>query len=220
MITDVIREDSGHVVQALGDTLAPLRGAHVLVSGAGGFLGGLFLDALDAFNHANADAPCRVTALENYRVALPERLAHLRDRSEFAILRADVRKPVAVDQPDYILHLAGMGSPTVYRPRPVETIDTNVNGTWRMLDLARAGARSMVAMSSSEVYGDPTVVPTPEDYHGNLSFTGPRACYDESKRLCETLSVSYFREYSTPVKIVTIAVARPQFVKLAVVSRA
>jgi UDP-glucuronate decarboxylase len=98
-----------------------------------------------------------------------------------------------------------MASPVYYRPRPLETIDANVNGTWRMLDLAEAhGAKGVLFFSSSEIYGDPDpkFIPTPEHYRGNVSCTGPRACYDESKRLGETLCISFWAQRKVPSKIV------------------
>jgi dTDP-glucose 4,6-dehydratase/UDP-glucuronate decarboxylase len=102
------------------------------------------------------------------------------------------------------VHGASIASPVFYRRFPLETIDVNVTGTRLMLDLARNGARGLLYISSSETYGDPdpTSIPTPETYWGNVSFTGPRACYDESKRLAETICATYHRLYGTPVKIV------------------
>ena len=97
---------------------------------------------------------------------------------------------------DWIIHCASMASPIYYRPRPLETIDANVNGTWRMLDLAEAhGAKGILFFSSSEIYGDPDpqFIPTPERYRGYVSCTGPRACLDKSKRLGETLCITFGR---------------------------
>jgi UDP-glucuronate decarboxylase len=106
---------------------------------------------------------------------------------------------------DVVVHAASIASPTWYRERPLETIDVNVTGTRRMLDLARdKEASRFVLFSSSEIYGDPPPdrVPTTEDYWGNVSCTGPRACYDESKRLGETLATTYHRLHGLPVTIV------------------
>ncbi len=93
----------------------------------------------------------------------------------------------------------------VYRQFPIETIDANVGGTRHMLDLAREkNARGVIVMSTSEIYGDPfpEFIPTPEDYRGNVSCTGPRACYDEGKRMAETLAMTWHRLYGTPVKMI------------------
>jgi dTDP-glucose 4,6-dehydratase/UDP-glucuronate decarboxylase len=105
---------------------------------------------------------------------------------------------------DWIIHGASIASPPVYRRLPLETIDVNVNGTRHMLDLLRRDGRGMLLMSTSEIYGDPDPghIPTAEDYRGFVSCTGPRACYDESKRLAETLAMTYYRLYGSPVKII------------------
>jgi dTDP-glucose 4,6-dehydratase/UDP-glucuronate decarboxylase len=105
---------------------------------------------------------------------------------------------------DWIIHGASIASPPVYRQYPLETIDVNVNGTRHMLDLLRRGGSGMLLLSSSEIYGDPDPahIPTAEDYRGLVSCTGPRACYDESKRLAETLAMTYYRLHSSPVKII------------------
>lgn len=150
--------------------------------------------------------PCRVLAVDNLRTGVPERLAHLQGSKEFRFLQHDVSVPLELDQPvDWIIHGASIASPTVYRRYPLETIDANVAGTRHMLELARQKrTRGMLYLSTSEIYGDPdpAFIPTPEEYRGNVSCTGPRACYDESKRLAETLCVIYAQLYGTPVKIV------------------
>jgi dTDP-glucose 4,6-dehydratase/UDP-glucuronate decarboxylase len=203
MITDIIREDARGVVARLDRMLDPLAGSTLVITGAAGFLGGFFLDVFDAFNEAHPDRPVRVIALDSFLVGAPRRLAHLAGRPWLSCRATDIAKPVALEPaPDWIIHLASIGSPTAYRAHPLAVIAANVQGTWNMLDLAHRGARGMLAFSSSEVYGDPAVVPTPESYHGNVSFTGPRACYDESKRMAETLCATYFRLHRTPVRVV------------------
>lgn len=201
MITEVIRNDAQETVLALAETLHPLGGASVLVTGASGFLGSFFLDVLAAFNQMGR--PCRLIAADNRPGGLPPRLAHLAGRDDFTYVARDVAAGGDWDGvPDYIIHCAGIASPIHYRSFPLETIAVNVDGTRNMLELARKGTRSMLSFSSSEIYGDPAIVPTPEDYRGFVSCTGPRACYDESKRMNETLCVTYFRQFGTPVKII------------------
>lgn len=204
MITDIIREDARKVVDNLGRALEPLAGSNVLVTGAAGFLGSFFLDVLDAFNQRHADNPARVTALDTFMVGPPERISHLLGRPWMSLRTADVSEPqeIAGDF-QWIIHCASIGSPPIYRANPLKVIAANVTGTWNLLEAARrTGARGMLNFSSSEVYGDPAVVPTPEGYNGNVSFTGPRACYDESKRLGETLCTTYFRLHKMPVKVI------------------
>jgi len=124
----------------------------------------------------------------------------------YRFLLQDVSKPFPVEEkPDYILHAAGIASPMYYRRFPLETIDVATLGTRSMLDLARKSkSQGLVYFSSSEIYGDPDPahVPTSEDYNGNVSSIGPRACYDESKRLGETLCAVYHQQFATRVMIV------------------
>ncbi len=206
VVTSVIREDAAHVVRDLTPELDAFAGTTVVVTGAGGFLGATLLDVLAAFNAAHPGRPCRVLALDNFQTGLPDRVRHLARDPHVTFVTHDVTRPW--DPPggvDWVVHAASIASPSVYRRFPLETIDVNVNGTWRCLELARtAGARGMLYLSSSEIYGDPVpdAIPTAEDYRGNVSCTGPRACYDESKRLGETLCATYARRYGTPVKIV------------------
>lgn len=203
MITDVIRDDARTVVEHLGRLLDPLCGSTVLVTGAAGFLGSYFLDVLDAFNEAHPGRPCRVLALDTFLVGPPERINHLLGKPWIACRSHDISKPYDFDvTPDWIIHCASIGSPAIYRANPLAVIGANVLGTWNMLELTRKGARGLLAFSSSEIYGDPQVIPTPEDYRGWVSCTGPRACYDESKRMAETLASTYFRLHRTPVKTI------------------
>lgn len=203
-VSDVILEDARLVAENHAARLRPLAGSTVLLTGAGGFLGSYLLDVLLALGRESG-RPCRVIAVDNFQVGLPDRVAHLENEPRVEFLTHDVTQPLSLDGGvDWIVHAASIASPTFYRRLPLETIDVNVNGTWRMLELARAGVRGMLSISSSEVYGDPVpeAIPTPETYMGNVSSIGPRACYDESKRLGETLCTTYFRRFGTPVKIV------------------
>jgi UDP-glucuronate decarboxylase len=205
VVTSVIREDARRVADDLRRELAPLGGTTLLVTGAGGFLGSFLLDVLAALADEGAGSRCHVVAVDNFQVGMPTRVRDLVGRPGFEFLTHDITKPLTPSRPvDWIIHAASIASPTFYRRFPLETIDVNVNGTWRMLELARGGVRGMLSLSSSEIYGDPPAeaIPTPEEYRGNVSSTGPRACYDESKRLGETLCTAYFRAYGTPVKVV------------------
>jgi dTDP-glucose 4,6-dehydratase/UDP-glucuronate decarboxylase len=203
-VSAVIREDAAVVVDELEAELAALGDTSLLLTGAGGFLGSYLLDVLAAFNRRSA-RPCRVIAVDNFQTGLPARLGHLAGEAHVELRTHDVTRPLPLDpSPAWILHAASIASPTFYRRFPLETIDVNVTGTRQCLDLARRGARSVLYLSTSEIYGDPSPdrIPTAEDYRGNVSCTGPRACYDESKRLAETLCTTYHRLYGTPVKIV------------------
>lgn len=111
----------------------------------------------------------------------------------------DSEKVDTIEQCSFIIHAAGNASPRVYQSRPFETIDVTVNGTRNLLNLAEINKARMVFLSSSEIYGDPSVVPTPEWYKGNVDCRGPRACYDESKRLAETMCQLFYEMYDCHV---------------------
>jgi nucleoside-diphosphate-sugar epimerase len=158
--------------------------------------------------------PIHVTVVDNYKRGAPEWLIGLRGSRNFTLVEHDIAKPLprGLRASHYIIHAAGIASPTYYRQYPIETMDTNINGLRHLLDHGLARTRSsdplkgLLFYSSSEIYGDPLPgkIPTPEDYRGNVSCTGPRACYDESKRYGETLCVNFARQYGLPV-----TVARP-----------
>lgn len=205
MLTQIIREDTAAIVRDLAVELQPFAGSTVVVSGATGFLGSYFLDVFRAFNEAHPRTPVKVVALDNGRVGLPARVSHLAADPHFSFRQVDISQPLAVEAADYIIHCAGIGSPKFYRAFPLETIAVNMDGTRNLLDLAaRLNSRSMISYSSSEVYGDPdpSFIPTPESYRGNVACIGPRACYDESKRLGETLCMAYHKVKGVHVKVI------------------
>ncbi len=202
----IVAEDVERLLRDLRSVLPQFDGTTALITGASGFLMSYIVETLLAWNRAGASKPCRVIALDNFKTGLPERLAHYEGAPDLVFLKHDIVEPLSIDEPvHWIVHGASIASPMVYRQFPVETIDANVNGTRHMLDLARAkDVRGIIVMSTSEIYGDPTpdFIPTPEDYRGNVSCTGPRACYDEGKRMAETLAMTWSRLHGTPVKII------------------
>jgi UDP-glucuronate decarboxylase len=201
----VISEDLAAVVEAASSAVTRLSGAKVLIAGAAGFLPSYVVDAVAFANERSGSSPCHLICVDNFKTGVPERLSHLEGRSDVSFIKHDITKPLTAIEPDYILHGASIASPTWYRQFPLETVDINVTGTRLLLELARSvGAQGFLYLSSSEIYGDPPPdrVPTTEDYWGHVSSLGPRACYDESKRLAETLCMIYFRSFGLPVKIV------------------
>jgi UDP-glucuronate decarboxylase len=204
LTTSVIREDAERIVAEMRHELAALDGATLLVTGASGFLCSHFLETMAVFNET-ARPGCRVLGVDNFKTGLPERLAWVAGRRDMELRPCDVSAGFEPGEPvDFIIHGAGIASPPVYRRFPLETIDVNVNGARHMLELLRRRGRGMLLLSSSEIYGDPDAahIPTAEDFRGYVSSTGPRACYDESKRLGETLAMTYYRLYGAPVKII------------------
>jgi dTDP-glucose 4,6-dehydratase/UDP-glucuronate decarboxylase len=204
--SSIVAEDVARLTRDLKDVLPRFDGATVLITGASGFLMSYIVETLLGWNRNGATKPCKVIALDNFKTGLPERLAHYDGASDLQFLKHDIALPLTIADPiHYIVHGASIASPMVYRQFPIETIDANVGGTRHMLDLARdKKVRAIIVMSTSEIYGDPfpEFIPTPEDYRGNVSCTGPRACYDEGKRMAETLAMTWFRLYDTPIKLI------------------
>ncbi|MGH9638613.1 MAG: NAD-dependent epimerase/dehydratase family protein [Bryobacteraceae bacterium] len=205
-LNPIIEADAAAICQELSGTLTALSGTTLLVTGGSGFLCSYLLETAAYLNDHFLAEPCRVISIDNLRSGLAQRTAHLAERPEFRFVQHDVSQPLALGEPvDWIVHGAGIGSPTFYRRYPLETIDVNASGTRHMLDLARqTNARSLLYISTSEIYGDPDAahIPTREDYRGNVSCTGPRACYDESKRMAETLCWVYHELHRVPVKAI------------------
>jgi nucleoside-diphosphate-sugar epimerase len=203
---DIVGEDVQDICERVGESLKRLEGATLLVAGGGGFLASYLLDAVIYANNNLLDEPCRLIALDNFVTGHPQRLAHLLGRPDFTFIRCDLTQPLDLNEPiDFVIHAASIASPKVYRKYPLETVEVNVAGTRNLLELARrAKVKSLLYLSSSEVYGDPPddAIPTPETYRGNVSTIGPRACYDESKRLAESLGWIYWHQFDVPVKTV------------------
>lgn len=203
-LTTVIRRDVESVGRALGPVARDLAGTTLLVAGGGGFLCSYFLDVVAWLNDAGLRRPCRVICVDNFRTGMRGRLGHLLERADFRFLEHDITAPLLLDETvDWVIHGASIASPVYYRRFPLETIAVNVEGTRQLLEFARRShVRSLLYLSSSEIYGDPDreAIPTPETYLGRVSCTGPRAPYDESKRLAETLCGVYYRREGVPVK--------------------
>ena len=207
---DVVDADLAALRAALSSELARLAGKHVLIVGGAGFLGYYLVLTLTSANRVGAVQPkIRVTVWDSYARGLPAWLAELEGEPELSLEQRSVTDPIGpeVGDFDYIVHAASIASPTYYKRHPIETMDANVNGLRNLLEYARRQAdrsrplSGFLFFSSSEIYGDPPAdaIPTPETYRGNVSCTGPRACYDESKRFGETLCVNFAQVHGVPV---------------------
>lgn len=201
----IVQSDCRMIADRLGGHEATLAGKTIVVSGGCGFLGRYIVGGLLALNKKFKD-PLKIIALDTYITSLKSNFIFDETDPYFEIREFDVRNAVPDDiQADYIIHAAGLASPFYYRKYPMETIEVAVQGTKNFLEYARKHpVQSILFFSSSEIYGDPPpqLIPTPETYWGNISCLGPRACYDESKRLGETLCSVYAQQYGVPVKIV------------------
>ncbi len=198
-----LERDSLEVIERLGDRNQRFSGATVLLTGAAGFLGTQLTHYFVQLNRLKAvDRPCRLVALDSLARGAPAWLAELGD--ELELVHADIVKERSFPHADYIIHAASIASPIFYRKHPIETMDANVQGLRNLLDHAALDKPiSFLFFSSSEIYGDPdpAFIPTPETYWGHVSCTGPRACYDESKRYGETLCVNFHAHRGVPVKM-------------------
>ena len=167
-----------------------------LVTGGAGFVGSHLIDKLMSFGD-------EVICLDNYFTGRKLNLIQWHDHPRFELIRHDVTKPIDLEV-DRIFHLACPASPVHYQHNPVKTAKTCFLGTYNMLGLAkRVNARLLLA-STSEVYGDPDVHPQPETYRGNVNSHGIRSCYDEGKRIAETLCFDYERMNGTEVRVARI----------------
>jgi UDP-glucuronate decarboxylase len=200
----IVRRDTEAIVHGIGDDAHLLSGKTVLLSGGAGFLGKHFLRVFKRLNDTILERPVRVISVDNFITGDPSTSNHDENIVE---VWADVTYPLPVREDiHYIMHAAGLASPVYYMKYPLETIESAVSGIKNLLDLGRQNPQlaGFLFFSSSEIYGDPDprFVPTPETYHGHVSSVGPRACYDESKRLAETVATIYHQKYDLPVTIV------------------
>jgi UDP-glucuronate decarboxylase len=211
-LEQLLDEDLEQICTQLSEEFRQMSGARLLITGAGGFLGYYLVQGVLHWNRRHAgDGKISVVVYDNYMRGVPGWLEGLRGEALLKLVRHDMIEPLPRDMGDfdYIIHAAGIASPMYYRAHPLKCIDANINGLRNLLDyaLARREAgkplKGMLFYSSSEIYGDPSaeMIPTPETYRGNVSCTGPRACYDESKRFGETLCVTFARQYGLPVTI-------------------
>ncbi|MBO6757226.1 MAG: SDR family oxidoreductase [Roseibium sp.] len=168
----------------------------ILVTGGAGFLGSHLSDRLIAQGH-------EVLCVDNLFTGTKRNIDHLHRHPRFDFMRHDICFPLYVEV-DEIYNLACPASPVHYQHDPVQTTKTSVLGAINMLGLAKRLKVPILQASTSEVYGDPTVHPQPEDYWGNVNPIGPRSCYDEGKRCAETLFFDYHREHGLQVKVARI----------------
>ncbi|MBE0669580.1 MAG: NAD-dependent epimerase/dehydratase family protein [Anaerolineales bacterium] len=209
---DVIERDLDHICGNLREEFTEMAGKCLLITGGAGFLGHYLVQAVLHWNEKyDRKRPVRLTVYDNFIRGVPSWLERIKGDKSLTLVRHDVTDPLPsnVGHFQYIVHAACIASPTYYRKVPIQTMDANVNGLRHFLDYCHArkeegrGVEGFLYYSTSEIYGDPTPenIPTPETYRGNVSCTGPRACYDESKRYGETLCVNFANHYDLPVKV-------------------
>jgi len=173
-----------------------LETKRILVTGGAGFIGSHLCDRLIDDGH-------ELICLDNFFTGRRENILHLLDNHRFELLRHDVIEPILLEV-DQIYNLACPASPIHYQYNPVKTVKTNVMGTLNMLGLAKRVRARILQASTSEVYGDPLEHPQTEKYWGNVNPIGLRSCYDEGKRVAETLMMDYHRQNRVDTRIARI----------------
>ncbi|KAJ8599952.1 hypothetical protein CTAYLR_002831 [Chrysophaeum taylorii] len=176
--------------------LPPNERLRILVTGGAGFVGSNLVDRLMTMGH-------EVTVLDNLFTGRKKNVAHWLGHPNFNFVIGDVVHPIMLEV-DQIYHLACPASPPHYQYNPIKTIKTSVEGTLNMLGLAKRVNARMLLASTSEIYGDPEIHPQVESYWGNVNTIGPRACYDEGKRVAETMMYSYQRQVGVDVRVARI----------------
>ena len=209
---DIVNKDLVYINDHLQEEFSQMEGKKLLITGGAGFLGYYLVNSI-LFRNSQLDLNRRIklTVYDNFIRGLPEWMKQLRSDANLTLVRHDIVHPLPRDMDDfqYIIHAASIASPIFYRKYPIETMDANVNGLRYLLEYCMRQknkgrpVEAFLFYSSSEVYGNPSPdnIPTPESYNGYVSSTGPRACYDESKRYGETLCVNFARQHNLPIKI-------------------
>lgn len=208
----VINKDLDYILSNLEEELDSLSGKKLLITGGAGFLGYYLVQSILYWNkRAEKAQSVQVTVYDNYVRGVPPWLIKLEEDENLTLVKHDITRPLPHDIGDfqYIIHAASIASPTYYRKNPIETMDANVNGLRYLLEYChkqkqeKKPIEGFLFFSTSEIYGNPSPenIPTPETYYGYVSCTGPRACYDESKRYGETLCVNFAKQHDLPIKV-------------------
>jgi len=169
----------------------------IIVTGGAGFIGSHLVDRLIELEHT-------VVCIDNLYTGRKSNNIQWIEHPNFQLIEHDIINPIEIDNVDQIFHLACPASPVHYQFDPVKTAKTNFLGTLNMLELANKSKARILLASTSEVYGDPLIHPQTEEYWGNVNCTGIRSCYDEGKRIAETLTFDYYRQFGVEVRVARI----------------
>jgi UDP-glucuronate decarboxylase len=195
-----ISEDVEEVVKEIESLKDKIEGRRFLVTGGAGFIGSWLCDVLYQLDG-------KIVCIDNFITGLKENIKHLLGKENFEIVNSDICDFQIEEKFDHIIHAASIASPSIYQKHPIKTLDANLIGTRKLLELSRKkDIKSFLFTSTSEVYGNvpPEMIPTPETYYGFVNSFGPRCMYDEGKRAAEAYCYSYFYEYKLPIRIARI----------------
>ena len=198
-----INNDIDEIITRTRDILDQLANKHIVLTGGRGFLGRYLTEIFFKYNEI-LDKPIKLTVIDNLSVSGKLGITWP-NYSNFKFIKADASKKIHLGKDvDFIVHAAGIASPYYYRSKPLETLDVAVNGLRNVLNSASENNAKIIFFSSSEIYGDPDpkFVPIKETYRGNVNTMGPRACYDEGKRLGETLCYIYKNSFNVDINII------------------
>jgi UDP-glucuronate decarboxylase len=186
---DTIRKNLGQI---------SFEDQRVLVTGGAGFLGSWICDTLLA-------SGAHVTCVDNFASGRKENIRHLMDHERFRFIEHDISEPLPVEtRLDYVFHMASRASPFEFEHYPIQILKANTTGILVALGIAKKHGARILYTSTSEVYGNPDIVPTPESYYGNVNPIGPRGCYDEAKRCGEAYVMAYRKQHNLDTRIARI----------------
>ena len=194
-----LKKDIDTIIKNTKNISSYFSGKKILITGGNGFLGKYFVEVFKEYNKY-LKKPIKVFIYDT-----TSKNKSLKNLPNIKFIKKDVSKKLKVNTKiDIIIHAAGIASPFYYRKKPLETLDVAIGGTRNLLEFAKKQKAKFIFFSSSEIYGDPDKfnVPTKESYRGNVSSMGPRACYDESKRLGETLCYIFSNYYKLHTNII------------------
>ncbi len=192
MIDKIISEDLKTIKRNVKTEV--FEGKKVLVTGGAGFIGSWLCDVLAGFGS-------EVTAVDDLSTGRNKNINQLIKNPSFKFVKSDVCSFASSEKFDFIFHMAAHASPDEYQAHPIETLKTSALGTFCMSEFARKNDATLLFASTSEVYGDAEIIPTPESYWGKVNPIGPRSCYDEGKRFAEALLMAFCKQYDLDVRV-------------------
>ena len=196
MNTNSNMDEIDTIIKNLGNI--SFDGQTVLVNGGAGFLGSWVCGVLV---EQNANVLC----LDNFSSGLKSNISHLKSKSNFTFYEHNITEPIYFDHKiDLVMHMASRASPFEFEKFPIQILKANTLGIWVALGIAKKHGARFLYTSTSEIYGSPDVVPTPESYNGNVNPVGPRSCYDEAKRCGESYVIAYRTQHNLDTRIVRI----------------